>query len=49
MTAIECKNQGLTFAAVHDSYWTHARDIDLMGKILRDQFIKLYSDESQVI
>lgn len=27
LTAIECQKQGITFAAVHDSYWTHPSDI----------------------
>lgn len=43
MTALECKKQGLDFAAVHDSYWTHACDIDTMAVIIRDQFIELHS------
>ncbi|KAG9150581.1 hypothetical protein Leryth_008049 [Lithospermum erythrorhizon] len=28
MTAIACKEAGLSFAGVHDSYWTHACDVD---------------------
>ena len=32
----------MTFAAVHDSYWTHARDLDRMNTILRDEFIALH-------
>ncbi|KAJ1813941.1 DNA-directed RNA polymerase, partial [Coemansia sp. RSA 2598] len=42
LSAIECKVAGLVFASVHDSYWTHACDIDKMNAILRDQFIKLH-------
>ena len=42
MTSKECVNQGLVFTAVHDSYWTHAGDIDQMNEILRQQFINLY-------
>ncbi|KAJ2685993.1 DNA-directed RNA polymerase [Coemansia sp. RSA 1285] len=42
MSAIECKIAGMTFASVHDSYWTHACDIDRMNVILRDQFVKLH-------
>ena len=33
--------RGITFAAVHDSYWTHAGTIDRMNEILRDQVICL--------
>ncbi|KAJ2787266.1 DNA-directed RNA polymerase [Coemansia interrupta] len=42
LSAIECKRAGLIFASVHDSYWTHACDIDKMNDILRDQFVKLH-------
>ena len=43
LTAIECQQRGITFAAVHDSYWTHAQDVALMNKILRRQFVDLHS------
>ncbi len=43
MTALDCAhNHGLTFAAVHDSYWTHAGDVDVMSASLRRQFVRLY-------
>ncbi|KAK9474234.1 uncharacterized protein V1510DRAFT_412798 [Dipodascopsis tothii] len=42
LSAIACGEQNLTFAAVHDSYWTHAADVDTMSAILRDAFIKLH-------
>ncbi|THV02643.1 DNA/RNA polymerase [Dendrothele bispora CBS 962.96] len=45
LTALECKTQSLTFAAVHDSYWTHACDIDRMSSIIRDTFIALHSSD----
>ena len=35
LTAISCSKKDITFAAVHDSYWTHACDVRLMNKILR--------------
>lgn len=35
MTALEMKEKGLTFAAVHDSYWTHANDIPVMNDVSR--------------
>ncbi|MCO5547470.1 hypothetical protein L7F22_000920 [Adiantum nelumboides] len=43
MTAIACSKAGLTFAGVHDSYWTHAGDVDKMNVILREKFVELYS------
>ncbi|XP_076919074.1 DNA-directed RNA polymerase 1B, mitochondrial-like [Bidens hawaiensis] len=42
MTAIACKEAGLSFAGVHDSFWTHACDVDQMNMILREKFVELY-------
>ena len=28
---------------MHDSYWTHASDYGLLAKVLREQFVNLYS------
>ncbi|PFH38327.1 DNA-dependent RNA polymerase [Besnoitia besnoiti] len=33
----------MAFAAVHDSYWTLAGDVDRMRRILRQEFVRLYS------
>ncbi|KAI3642318.1 hypothetical protein MP228_011873 [Amoeboaphelidium protococcarum] len=43
MTALECYSQGMTFASVHDSYWTHACDVDRLRIILKEQFVKMHS------
>ncbi|KAJ4958014.1 hypothetical protein NE237_025125 [Protea cynaroides] len=43
MTAIACRDAGLHFAGVHDSFWTHACDVDKMNQILREKFVELYS------
>ncbi|KAF4370405.1 hypothetical protein F8388_016142, partial [Cannabis sativa] len=43
MTALACRDAGLCFAGVHDSFWTHACDVDQMNQILRQQFVELYS------
>ncbi|KAI0087670.1 DNA/RNA polymerase [Irpex rosettiformis] len=45
MTALECQSRGIMFASVHDSYWTHACDIDEMSTIIRDTFIALHSSD----
>lgn len=45
LTALECRTQDLTFASVHDSYWTHASTIDQMSTIIRDTFIALHSSD----
>ncbi|KAJ8492833.1 hypothetical protein OPV22_014554 [Ensete ventricosum] len=42
MTAVACRRAGLRFAGVHDSYWTHACDVDQMNRILREKFVELY-------
>ncbi|XP_073282501.1 DNA-directed RNA polymerase 1, mitochondrial-like [Primulina huaijiensis] len=42
MTAIACSKAGLNFAGVHDSYWTHACDVDKISEILREKFVELY-------
>lgn len=42
LTALQCEREGMTFAGVHDSYWTHAADVERMGSILRRQFINLH-------
>lgn len=42
MTANEMEHRGLRFAAVHDSYWTHACDVPVMNDTLRRQFLELY-------
>ncbi|KAL3240124.1 DNA-directed RNA polymerase [Nakaseomyces bracarensis] len=42
LSATGCGESGLDFASVHDSYWTHACDVDQMNVILRNEFIKLH-------
>ncbi|KAG6516375.1 DNA-directed RNA polymerase 2, chloroplastic/mitochondrial-like [Zingiber officinale] len=42
LTALACKKAGLAFAGVHDSYWTHACDVDQLNRILREKFVELY-------
>lgn len=45
LTALECKVHNLTFASVHDSYWTHAATIDKMSEIIRETFIALHESD----
>ena len=33
LTALYCQKHGLTFTSVHDSFWTHACDVDTMNKV----------------
>ncbi|CDY07360.1 BnaA07g24390D [Brassica napus] len=39
MTAVACNRAGLSFAGVHDSFWTHASDVDVMNRILRESLL----------
>lgn len=45
LSALKCNEVGLTFAAVHDSFWTHAVDVEVMNRILRDAFIRMHSED----
>ncbi|PHH62403.1 hypothetical protein CDD81_7199 [Ophiocordyceps australis] len=45
LSALKCNDLGLTFAAVHDSFWTHAADIDVMNAVLREAFINIHQDD----
>ena len=42
LSARRCREEGLTFAAVHDSYWTHACSVDRMNELLREEFVHLH-------
>jgi DNA-directed RNA polymerase, mitochondrial len=42
LTALEMDRRGLTFSAVHDSFWTHPCNVDEMNGALRDVFVELY-------
>lgn len=43
-TALACWDHGLTFASVHDCFWTHAGSVDEMGRLLREQFVALHKE-----
>ncbi|EKM52814.1 uncharacterized protein PHACADRAFT_261459 [Phanerochaete carnosa HHB-10118-sp] len=45
LTALQCRNRDITFASVHDSYWTHACSVDEMSEIIRETFIALHSSD----
>lgn len=44
LSALKCTEQGMTFASIHDSFWTHACDVDEMSTILRDAFVAMHKD-----
>jgi len=43
LTSMAMWSQGVTFASVHDCFWTHASDVEIMNRACRDQFIALHS------
>jgi DNA-directed RNA polymerase len=45
LSALRCNDLGLSFAAVHDSFWTHASEVETMNRVLRDSFIQIHSDD----
>lgn len=45
LSALKCNEMGLDFAAVHDSFWTHAADIPNLNAILRDAFVRMHSED----
>lgn len=44
LTSKACGEKGIAFASVHDSYWTHACDVDTMNKEIRNQFVYLHEN-----
>ncbi|KAJ3151647.1 DNA-directed RNA polymerase [Geranomyces michiganensis] len=45
LSALKCQEANLTFAAVHDSYWTHAATVNVMNSIIRESFVQLHSND----
>eukprot|EP00932_Pfiesteria_piscicida_P005810 SRR837773.15723.p1 GENE.SRR837773.15723~~SRR837773.15723.p1 ORF type:complete len:387 (+),score=113.94 SRR837773.15723:157-1161(+) len=42
LVADKCHKNGLTFAGVHDSFWTHAGDASRLNPLIRDAFVELH-------
>ncbi len=42
LTSLHMWNLGLTFASVHDCYWTHACSVEEMNRVCREQFVTLH-------
>jgi DNA-directed RNA polymerase len=45
LSALQCDKMNMSFAAVHDSFWTHDADVEKMNVILRDAFIRMHSED----
>lgn len=40
----KCSEYDMSFSSVHDSYWTHACDVNTMNTVLREEFIRLHKN-----
>ncbi|KAK4494742.1 hypothetical protein PRZ48_014098 [Zasmidium cellare] len=45
LSALKCSENGMTFASIHDSFWTHACDVNRMSEVLRDAFVAMHSED----
>ncbi|KAF2272963.1 DNA-directed RNA polymerase mitochondrial precursor [Westerdykella ornata] len=45
LSALKCAEVGIDFAAVHDSFWTHAADVENLNIVLRDAFVRMHSED----
>ncbi len=45
LTSLHMWSAGLTYASVHDCFWTHACSVEAMNRICREQFVALHSHE----
>merc|ERR1719499_330607 len=43
LTSLHLWSQGVTFASVHDCFWTHACDVEALNRACREQFVALHS------
>ena len=43
-TALACFKSEITFASVHDCFWTHAGTVPQMNRILREEFVEMHSE-----
>ena len=44
LTSLYLWNLGITYASVHDCYWTHACSVKPMNEVCREQFVRLHSE-----
>ena len=44
-TALKCAKEGIvSFSFIHDSFGTHAADMEMMSRVLRETFVEMYSE-----
>lgn len=42
MTSLASHREGIAFAAVHDSFWTHPGDVETLSRVIREEFVRLH-------
>ncbi|KAG9686714.1 DNA/RNA polymerase, partial [Aureobasidium melanogenum] len=45
LSAIKCDENNIAFASIHDSFWTHACDINHLSVVLRDAFVAMHTED----
>ncbi|ODV82275.1 DNA/RNA polymerase [Suhomyces tanzawaensis NRRL Y-17324] len=45
MTAVSSRLHSIGFVSVHDSFWTYPCDVEVLSKILREEFVRLHSSD----
>ncbi|KAH0398747.1 DNA/RNA polymerase, partial [Aureobasidium melanogenum] len=45
LSAIKCNENNIAFASIHDSFWTHACDINHLSVVLRDAFVAMHTED----
>ncbi|RMZ76341.1 hypothetical protein DV738_g4985, partial [Chaetothyriales sp. CBS 135597] len=45
LSALKAHELDLSFSAVHDSFWTHAADVNTLNTLLREAFIRMHSED----
>lgn len=45
LSSLKCSENGITFASIHDSFWTHACDVNNMSVVLRDAFVAMHEED----
>lgn len=43
MTCVASQTAQISFAAIHDSFWTHPSDVPRLSKLIREEFVRLHS------
>jgi DNA-directed RNA polymerase len=43
LTALGMKRRGLTMVGIHDSFGTHASDVDALHEVVRHEFVQMYT------